>query len=175
LQGYTGSIGYTGSFGLQGYTGSIGYTGSFGTTGYVGSVGYTGSFGLIGYTGSQAGTATSLIISGYGLNTNLYPLLASNNTGTVSVYADSGNDITYNPSSNTLAVVNITASTSLTVQGVSTSVSTITGSLQVVGGAGIGDSVYVGNRIGWANPTTKVSAFYTYYNSVTNSLDTIFG
>ena len=53
--------------------------------------------------------------------------------------------------------------------------STNTGALQVVGGVGIGGSVYVGNRIGFINTNTNVSAVYQIYNTVTNSLDTIFG
>jgi len=54
------------------------------------------------------------------------------------------------------------------------STSTITGALQVVGGIGVGGSVYVGNRVGFVG-TTRASVVYQYYNSLTNSLDTIFG
>lgn len=41
INGFTGSVGFTGSQGLQGFTGSIG------------PLGYTGSQGIIGFTGSQ--------------------------------------------------------------------------------------------------------------------------
>ena len=69
--GYTGSVGYTGSAGA-GYTGSVGYTGSSGA-GYTGSVGYTGSSGYVGsapsyyvgsFTGSLYGYTGSILING---------------------------------------------------------------------------------------------------------------
>ena len=37
-----------------------------------------------------------------------------------------------------------------------------------------GNSVYVGNRVGFVN-TSNVSVVYQYYNSATGSLDTVFG
>ena len=55
-----------------------------------------------------------------------------------------------------------------------TSVSTTTGALQIVnGGIGVGDSVYVKNRVGFVN-ASNVSAVYQVYNAATNSLDTVF-
>ena len=89
--------------------------------------------------------------------------------------SDLNGSITYNPTTDLLSVVSATISNTLIVNSFTTATSTTTGSLQVKGGAGVGGSVYVGNRVGWVNPTTNVSAFYTYYNTVTNSLDTIFG
>ena len=62
----------------------------------------------------------------------------------------------------------------LTLAGTNTSVSTTTGALQVIGGVGIGGSVYVGNKVGFVN-TGNVSTVYQYYNAATNSLDTVFG
>ena len=62
----------------------------------------------------------------------------------------------------------------LTLAGTTTSISTTTGALQVRGGVGVGGSVYVGNRIGFVN-TSNVSVVYQYYNTLTNSLDTVFG
>jgi len=62
----------------------------------------------------------------------------------------------------------------LTLAGTATSTSTVTGALQVVGGVGIGGSVYVGNRVGFVG-TTGASVVYQFYNTVTNSLDTVFG
>ena len=49
-----------------------------------------------------------------------------------------------------------------------------TGSLLVIGGVGVSDSIYVGNRVGFSN-TSNVSMVYQYYNAATNSLDTVFG
>lgn len=54
------------------------------------------------------------------------------------------------------------------------SISTTTGALTVKGGVGIGDSVYVGNRVGFVG-TTGASVVYQFYNTATNSLDTVFG
>ena len=61
-----------------------------------------------------------------------------------------------------------------TVTNVTASVSTTTGALQVVGGIGVGDSVYVKNRVGFVN-ASNVSRVYQVYNAVTDSLDTVFG
>jgi hypothetical protein len=49
-----------------------------------------------------------------------------------------------------------------------------TGTLLVTGGVGVSGNVYVGNRIGFSN-TSNVSIVYQYYNTTTNSLDTVFG
>jgi hypothetical protein len=65
-------------------------------------------------------------------------------------------------------------SNTLTVSSTVSAYSTTTGALQVVGGIGVGDSVYVGNRVGFVN-TGNVSTVYQYYNAATNSLDTVFG
>lgn len=56
----------------------------------------------------------------------------------------------------------------------SVSTSTTTGIVVVQGGVGVGDSVYVGNRVGFVN-NVNVSAVYQVYNTATQSLDTIFG
>jgi 6-phosphogluconolactonase (cycloisomerase 2 family) len=57
-----------------------------------------------------------------------------------------------------------------------TSTSTTTGAIVVsnVGGIGVGGSVYVGNRVGFVDKT-NVSRVFQVYNTVTNSLDTVFG
>jgi hypothetical protein len=60
-----------------------------------------------------------------------------------------------------------------TVTNVTASVSTTTGALQVYGGIGVGDSVYVKNRVGFVN-ASNVSRVYQVYNTVTDSLDTVF-
>jgi hypothetical protein len=64
-----------------------------------------------------------------------------------------------------LAVLPTTASTTST-----------TGALTVAGGLGVTGNVYVGSgsKVGFVN-ASDVSAVYQYYNSATNSLDTIFG
>ena len=61
-----------------------------------------------------------------------------------------------------------------TVTNATTSISTTTGALQVAGGIGVGDSVYVKNRVGFVS-TGNVSVVYQVYNTIANSLDTVFG
>jgi hypothetical protein len=61
-----------------------------------------------------------------------------------------------------------------TITNTTVSINTTTGALQVRGGIGVADSVYVGNRIGFTSGT-NVSAVYQFYNAATGSLDTVFG
>jgi hypothetical protein len=68
----------------------------------------------------------------------------------------------------------LVVTTTATILGTTSATSTTTGALQVAGGAGIGGSVYVGNRVGFVN-TGNVSVVYQFYNSATGSLDTVFG
>ena len=67
-----------------------------------------------------------------------------------------------------------TSSAITTFVSTSSSTSTTTGALQVIGGIGVGGSIYVGNRVGFVN-TSNISTVYQYYNATTNSLDTVFG
>ena len=55
--------------------------------------------------------------------------------------------------------------------------SNVTGAVVVsgAGGLGVGGNVYVGNRMGYVWAANSVSAAYTYFNSTTNSIDTVFG
>jgi hypothetical protein len=55
--------------------------------------------------------------------------------------------------------------------------SNVTGAVVVAGagGLGVGGNVYVGNRVGYVWAANSVSSAYTYFNSVTNSIDTVFG
>jgi hypothetical protein len=55
-----------------------------------------------------------------------------------------------------------------------TTTSSNNGSLVVSGGAGITDSLYVGNRIGFSN-TSNISVAYQVYNPATQTIDTVFG
>jgi hypothetical protein len=65
--------------------------------------------------------------------------------------------------------------TTLVVNNTAISTNTTNGSLTVKGGIGVIDSVYVGNRVGFAGTTTNISAAYQTYNPATNSIDIIFG
>ena len=102
------------------------------------------------------------------------------NTSTASfflTFVDSNNstaqgEVFYTTSSFTInpATGNVTVGTTAA----SLSTSTSTGALQVRGGVGVSDSVYVGNRVGFVG-TTQASVVYQFYNTLTNSLDTVFG
>jgi hypothetical protein len=70
------------------------------------------------------------------------------------------------------AGVNVASSyafTNTTASGNATS-----GAITTAGGIGVANNLYVGGRVGWSN-STNVSVVYQYYNSTTNSLDTVFG
>ena len=90
--------------------------------------------------------------------------------------------VTSNPTTKTLTIshtANVTLTTAnitgqLNLSNTLASTSNLTGALVVAGGVGVSGNVYVGGRVGWAN-ANNVSVVYQYYNSVSNSLDTVFG
>jgi hypothetical protein len=84
---------------------------------------------------------------------------------------DVGIGVTPTAKLDVLGTVKISGITNIT--NVTTSTNTTTGALQVAGGIGVGDSVYVKNRVGFVN-ASNVSRVYQVYNSVTDSLDTVF-
>jgi len=65
----------------------------------------------------------------------------------------------------------------LILAGTTSSTSNVTGAIVIngTGGIGVGGNIYVGQRVGFVNAISKVSAVYQVYNSFTNSLDTVFG
>ena len=79
-----------------------------------------------------------------------------------------------NALSNTVQVLTVNSATRIVVANTTISTSNVTGALVIRGGVGVADSIYVGNRVGFAN-TSNVSVVYQYYNAATNSLDTVFG
>ena len=62
----------------------------------------------------------------------------------------------------------------INIVGTTTSNTSNGGTLVVSGGVGVSDSVYVGNRVGFAYSNT-VSAAYQTFNPATGTIDTIFG
>ena len=54
------------------------------------------------------------------------------------------------------------------------SYSTINTAFTVAGSAGVANSIYVGNRVGYAN-SNNISVMYQFYNSATQSYDLVFG
>ena len=92
----------------------------------------------------------------------LYKNLPINGTTVTNVEVILNN---YSPTAN-ISKVNVTGTT--------TSTSNTTGALVVSGGVGVSDSIYVGNRVGFAN-SNNISVVYQVYNPTYNSIDTIFG
>ena len=90
----------------------------------------------------------------------------STSTGAVTIWNNSTLQSVTSRGSSTNQAISITNATAST--------STNSGALQVTGGIGVGNNVYVGGRVGWVN-TANISVVYQYYNTVTNSLDTVFG
>ena len=109
---------------------------------------------------------------GFLLNSNSPYYGQIGNTGTTGTWA-----LGFGVSSSAWGTLVLTWNTSsiVSILGTATSVSTSTGALNVKGGIGVGDSVYVGNRVGFVSTVTNASAVYQIYNSITNSLDTVFG
>ena len=137
-----------------------------GTSGYVLQTNGTGSapsWSPIG--GITAGTSTQVQTQLQTTNASYYPTFVSaNNASNTAMALYTTSSFYVNPGTGVLTVNNATSATSTT-----------TGALQVVnGGVGIGGSAYVSNRVGWVN-TGNVSVVYQVYNSVANSLDTVFG
>ena len=106
--------------------------------------------------------------------TSLIPT-APNQTLTFS--AGNNISITTNTTTQTINIAlsnTIVTSGTINVTNTTASTSNLTGALVVAGGIGVSGNVYVGGRVGWAN-SNSVSVVYQYYNSVTASLDTVFG
>jgi hypothetical protein len=155
----------------------------------TGALQVTGGVGIGGklFVGGLANNTSSYIAYyntttgelGFGVNPVQQTLVALN-TASASffpTFVDSNNSVAtaesfYTTSSFTInpATGNVTVGTTAA----SLSTSTSTGALQVRGGVGIADSVYVGNRVGFVG-TTQASVVYQFYNTLTNSLDTVFG
>ena len=110
-------------------------------------------------------------LSVQGTDLLVYDESASTTRIRVSNAGDVGIGVTPAAKLDVLGTVRISGVTNIT--NATASVSTTTGALQVAGGIGVGDSVYVKNRVGFVN-ASNVSAVYQVYNAVTNSLDTVF-
>jgi hypothetical protein len=111
----------------------------------------------------------NITINGGSLQTNQATFALLGTTVTTASVLSSGTAITIGELTGFTAVRN-----QFTVTNATSAISTLTGALQVRGGAGVGGSLYVGNRVGFVN-TSNVSAVYQVYNAALNSLDTVFG
>jgi hypothetical protein len=129
LSGAAGIKGDTGATGPRGATGTAGATGPIGATGF-GLTGLTGSTGPRGYAGSIGATglfgATGATGAGY---------TGSRGTGYTGSVGDTG------------PAFSGTTDGQLITSNTAPATDTLTGALQVAGGAGIGGNVYVGENI----------------------------
>jgi hypothetical protein len=89
----------------------------------------------------------------------------------ISNAGDVGIGVTPTAKLDVLGTVKISGITNIT--NATTASNTSSGALQVAGGIGVGNSIYVKNRVGYVN-NSNVSRVYQYYNAATDSLDTVF-
>ena len=155
----------------------------------------TNAISITNTTSSTSTTTGALTVTGgVGVRGSLYAgniysngalvLTSAGGSGYVSTI-NAGTDTAVSTSTGAIVVWNTSTLQTVTSRGSSTNVAlsltnttastgTTTGALTVSGGVGVGGSVYVGNRVGFTN-ASNVSAVYQYYNTATNSLDTVFG
>ena len=130
-----------------------------GTSNIVMSQGFTGALVVIT---SNVGTLYG------GVPTGLK--LFSNGAGTIDLATYDGG---YGPTGQGIGL-RVNSNRDVYIYNTTSATSTTSGALQVVGGVGVGGSVYVGNRVGFVN-TANVSVVYQVYNPAASSLDFIFG
>jgi hypothetical protein len=131
---------------------------------------------------------TTTAVSGSGGSSNSFStilvagqpnLIANTSVSPLTLVAGSGITITTVGTSNTITIASTggfsggTIANTLTLSNTTSSYSNSNNALQVAGGVGVANSIYVGNRVGFGN--TSNSFAYTIYNSTYNSIDTIFG
>ena len=123
--------------------------------------------------GSSSNSFSTILVSGQP------NVIANTATSPLTLVAGSGITITTVGTSNTITISSTggfsggTIANQLIVANTYSSYSNSNNALQVSGGVGVANSVYVGNRVGFGNTTTSLA--YTTYNSTFNSIDTIFG
>jgi hypothetical protein len=131
---------------------------------------------------------TTAAVSGGGSSSNSFSvikvsgqpdLIANTSISPLTLVAGSGITLSSVGTSNTLTIASTggfsggSIANTLTVSNTTSSYSNSNNALQVSGGVGVANSVYVGNRVGFGNTTTSLA--YTTYNPIFNSVDLIFG
>jgi hypothetical protein len=143
---------------------------------------------ISGTTGTFTGNISADTLNGNisGTTGDFTGNISANNISSTNIIQSSSLIVTANTTVGNLstsglisATGNITGGNLLTTGVISSTNSTdsssnVTGAVVISGGIGVGKNLYVGNAVGWVYPNS-VSAVYQVYNSVTNSLDTIFG
>jgi len=131
---------------------------------------------------------TTAAVSGSGSSSNSFStikvsgqpdLIANTSISPLTLVAGSGITLSTVGTSNTLTIASTggfsggSIANQLIVANTYSSYSNSNNALQVSGGVGVANSVYVGNRVGFGNTSTSLA--YTTYNSTLNSIDTYFG
>jgi hypothetical protein len=126
-----------------------------------------------GGSGSSSNSFSTIKISGQP------DLIANTSISPLTIVAGSGISLSTVGTSNTLTISSTggfsggTIANQLIVANTLSSFSNSNNALQVSGGVGVANSVYVGNRVGFGNTSTSLA--YTTYNPIFNSVDLIFG
>ena len=161
-------------------TGTLTANASVGTAGYYLRTSGTGIYWspVAGGGGSAANGFSGILV---GANV----VSADSTTDRLTLVAGSGITIAANPTTDTITFTATggggsftggTISGATTVTDATASTSNLTGAFKVTGGVGVTGNIYTAGRVGYASNTTSgTSAVYTYYNSVSGSLDTVFG
>jgi len=166
----TGALQVVGGVGINGNVfvgGSVTATNIFGAGSNFGNIVITGTNAV--NVGANSGTLWTS--GGVNIQKDLYVGSTVTLPGTLNA---SGSVNLTGPTTISSLVATTSTITQLYVVGTATALTTTTGALQVTGGIGVGNNVYVGNRVGWVG-TTGASVVYQFYNTATNSLDTVFG
>ena len=161
-------------------TGTLTANGVAGTAGYYLRTSGTGIYWspVAGGGGSAANGFSGILV---GANV----VSADSTTDRLTLVAGSGITIAANPTTDTITFTATggggsftggTISGATTVSNTTASTSNLTGAFKVTGGVGVTGNIYTAGRVGYASNTTSgTSAAYTYYNSASGSLDTVFG
>ena len=117
-------------------------------------------------SGVSGNVPGSLALGELALNYTDGLLYFANSTGITSFSA--------NALSNTGTTITVNGVSQLVISNTANSYSTTNNALIISGGVGVSNSIYVGNRVGFAN-SNNISVVYQTWNSATNSLDVVFG
>jgi len=161
-------------------TGTLTANGSAGTAGY-----YLRTSGSGVYWSPVSGGGGSAANGFSGILVGANVVSADSTTDRLTLVAGSGITISANPATDTITFTATggggtftggTISGATTVTDATASTSNLTGAFKVTGGVGVTGNIYTAGRVGYASNTTSGnSAVYTYYNTTTSSLDTVFG